>query len=160
MEIQPKNIIRLKSFSGDQWYEISLLDRTCKCAGFNATLVPCKHLNALGFYSRSRPFVSKTHPTFSQALSGMVKSIRLRRVESAVYWLMYLDTFEEPQYRFRTARRILIGSAEDGHSISVMEQVVESFRRISKAQAGLEELAAEVLRICKMPNLVASEHRR
>jgi len=82
----------------------------------------------------------------------MVKSIRLRRPEEAIYWLVYLDTFKEPQHRFRTARRILIGSAEDGHSISVMEQVVESFRRISKTQADLEELATEVLRICKVPN--------
>ncbi len=46
----------------------------------------------------------------------------------------------------------MIGSAEDGHSISVMEQVVKSFRRISKTQADLEELAAEVLRICRVPN--------
>ena len=70
----------------------------------------------------------------------------------AIYWLVYLDTFKEPEHRFRTARRILIGSAEDGHSIAAMEQVVNSFRRISKVQAHLEELAAEVLRICKVPN--------
>ena len=30
--------------------------------------------------------------------------------------------------------------------------MVDSFKRISKAEAGLEELAAEVLRICKVPN--------
>jgi hypothetical protein len=82
----------------------------------------------------------------------MVKSIRLRRVEDAVYWLVYLDTFKEPQSRFRTARRILIGSAEDGHSISVMEKVVDLFKRISKVYAEIEQLAAEVVRICKVPN--------
>lgn len=151
-ELQAINTIRLKSFSGDQWYSISLDNRTCSCAGFMATCVPCKHLNALGIHSVLRPFVGRTHPTFSQALSGMVKSIRLRRVEDAVYWLVYLDTFKEAQSRFRTARRILIGSAEDGHSISVMEQVVGSFKRISRVQSGLEELATEVVRICKVPN--------
>jgi hypothetical protein len=151
-EIPQGTTVRLKSFTGDQWYSISLDNGTCTCTKFLTTNEMCKHLNALGIYSRQRSFIARSHPTFSQALSGMVKSIRLRRVEEAVYWLMYLDTFKEPQYRFRTARRILIGSAEDGQSISVMEQVVESFRRISKTQADLEELAFEVLRICKVPN--------
>lgn len=151
-EIQAANSIQLKSFSGDEWYSISLDNRSCTCAAFVATCVPCKHLNALGVYSVLRPFFGRTHPTFSQALSGMVKSIRLRRVEDAVYWLVYLDTFKETQSRFRTARRILIGSSEDGHSISVMEQVVGSFKRISRVQADLEELTTEVVRICKVPN--------
>jgi hypothetical protein len=151
-EVPPGKTIRLKSFTGDEWYTVSLDNKTCTCAKFLTTHELCKHLNALGIYSRQRPFVARSHPTFSQALSGMVKSIRLRRPEEAIYWLVYLDTFKEPQHRFRTARRILIGSAEDGHSISVMEHVVDSFKRISKAEAGLEELAAEVLRICKVPN--------
>src|SRR6266853_2595640 len=124
---QASATILLQSFTGDQWYNISLDKRTCSCPQFVATLLPCKHLNALGIYSTPRPFAARTHPTFSQALSAMVKSIRLRRMEDAVYWLAYLDTFKEPQSRFRTARRILIGSAEDGHSISVMEHVVDSF---------------------------------
>jgi hypothetical protein len=151
-EVPPGNTIRLRSFTGDQWYGISLDNRTCTCAKFIKTHEVCKHLNALGIYGRQRPFVARSHPTFSQALSGMVKSIRLRKIEDAIYWLVYLDTFKEPEHRFRTARRILIGSAEDGHSIAVMEHVVDSFKRISKAEAGLEELAAEALRICKVPN--------
>ncbi len=151
-EVPPGNTIRLRSFTGDQWYKIDLDNRTCTCAKFIEGHELCKHLNALGIYSIQRPFVARSHPTFSQALSGMVKSIRLRRPEEAIYWLVYLDTFKEPQHRFRTARRILIASAEDGHSIAVMEHVVDSFKRISKAEAGLEELAAEVLRICKVPN--------
>jgi len=151
-ELPPGNTIRLKSFTGDQWYSISLDNKTCTCAQFLTTNEICKHLNALGIYCRQRPFIARSHPTFSQALSGMVKSIRLRRPEEAIYWLVYLDTFQEPEYRFRTARRILIGSAEDGQSISVMERVVESFRRISKAQAALEELATEVAWICQVAN--------
>ena len=151
-EVPPGKTIRLKSFTGDEWYTVSLDNRTCTCAKFLTTNEICKHLNALGIYSRKRPFVARSHPTFSQALSGMVKSIRLRLPEDAIYWLVYLDTFKEPQSRFRTARRILIGSAEDGHSIAVMERVVDSFKRISKSEADLEELTAEVVRICKVPN--------
>jgi hypothetical protein len=149
---QANTTILLKSFTGDPWYSVSLDNRTCSCPQFVATLLPCKHLNALGIYGTPRPFAARTHPTFSQALSAMVKSIRLRRVEDAVYWLVYLDTFKEPQARFRTARRILIGAAEDGHSISVMEKVVDSFKRISSVHAELQQLAAEVARICKVPN--------
>src|SRR4029077_302439 len=134
--------ILLKSFTGDQWYNISLDKRTCSCPQFVTTLLPCKHLNALGIFGTPKPFVARIHPTFSQALSALVKSIRLRRVEDAVYWLVYLDTFKEPQSRFRTARRILVGSAEDGHSIAVMEKVVDSFKRISSVHAELEQLAA------------------
>jgi hypothetical protein len=151
-EIPPGKIVRLKSFTGDQWYSIDLDNRTCTCDKFPAANEICRHLNALGIYTRSRPFVARSHPTFSQALSGMVKSIRLRFIEDAIYWLVYLDKFREPESRFRTARRILIGSAEDGHSISVMEHVVGSFKRISKVQANIEDLATEVVRICKVPN--------
>lgn len=151
-EVPAGKTVRLKSFSSDQWYKVDLDNKTCTCANYLTTHEICKHLNALGIYRRQRPFVARSHPTFSQALSGMVKAIRLRRVEDAVYWLVYLDTFKEPQARFRTARRILIGSAEDGHSISVMEHVVESFKKISKAQASIEDLAMEIVRICRVPN--------
>jgi hypothetical protein len=151
-EVPPGKTIRLKSFTGHAWYSVDLDNRTCTCSKFVTSHEICKHLNALGIYGRSRPFVARSHPTFSQALSGMVKAIRLRRSEEAIYWLVYLDTFKEPEHRFRTARRILIGSAEDGHSVAVMKHVVDSFKRICKVQAGLEELAAEALRICKVAN--------
>src|SRR5215813_11486555 len=81
--------IRLRSFTGDDWYNISLDDKTCDCPGFTRER-GCEHLNASGVH-RTRPFTPTTHLTFSQALSGLVKSIRIRRVEDAVYWLMYLD---------------------------------------------------------------------
>jgi hypothetical protein len=151
-QIQQSTNTRLKSFTGGQWYSVSLDNQTCSCANFSMASRPCKHLNALGISSKATSFVARTHPTFSQALSGMVKSMRLRRVEDAVYWLVYLDAFKESQSRFRTARRILVGSAEDGHSISVMEHVVDSFRRISKVHSAVGDLATEVVRICKVPN--------
>src|ERR1700686_4390147 len=113
--------IRLRSFKGDAWLNISLDQKTCDCPNFESKS-SCEHLAALGIH-RLRPFTPTARPTFSQALSALVKSIRLRRVEDVVYWLVYLDSFKEAQYRFRTARRLLIGSAEDGHSIAVMENV-------------------------------------
>jgi hypothetical protein len=97
-------------------------------------------------------FTPTTQPTFSQALSALVKSIRIRRVEDAVYWLVYLDSFKGPEYRFRTARRLLIGSAEDGHSITVMEAVAGKFWKLSKLKTDLIDLVPEAIRICKLPN--------
>jgi hypothetical protein len=82
----------------------------------------------------------------------------MRRVEDAIYWLMYLDGFPATEKlskkaaRFRVARRILIGSAEDGHSISVMEYVASNFKLLCKLDTPLVYLAAEIVRICKLPN--------
>lgn len=144
------NKIRLKSFTGDSWHTISFDKRECDCEEFQIN-GQCEHLNALGIY-RLRPFTLTVRPTFSQALSALVKSIRIRRVDEAVYWLVYLDTFKEKQYRFRTARRLLIGSAEDGLSIPVMEMISDSFRTISKSEADLWYLVSEAIRICRLPN--------
>lgn len=142
--------IRMKSFAGDHWQTISLNEKTCDCDQFHFN-GRCDHLNALGIYP-IKPFTPRTHPTYSQALSALVKSIRIRRVEEAVYWLLYLDTFKEKEYRFRTARRLLIGSAEDGHSIPVMEEVVRNFRRTCRMETDLLHLVADAVRICKLPN--------
>jgi hypothetical protein len=141
---------RLKSFKSDDWHTISLDQKTCDCAEFKHAS-RCPHLDILGIH-RLKPFTPSTHPTFSQALSGLVKSLRIRRVEDAIYWLLYLNGFKEPQYRFRTARRILIGSAEDGHSVAIMEKVAENFKRLCKPQCELPELVMEAVRICKLPN--------
>jgi len=142
--------IRFRSFRGDHWYNISLDDKTCDCLDFTPAR-GCEHLNALGIH-RLRSFTPTTHPTFSQALSGLVKSIRLRRVEDAVYWLAYLDRFKEAQYRFRTARRLLIGSAEDGHSVAIMEEVARNFGKLCKPHCALIDWVTEAVRICKLPN--------
>ena len=143
----------MKSFSGGAWYFISRDARTCECAQFRAMPgPPCKHLRAVGIHNEPRSFLPTARPTFSQALSGLVKSLRLRRPQDAVYWLVYLDTFREPASRLRMARRLLIGSAEDGHSIEVMEAVVGNFPQLARARIDILYLAAEALRICKMPN--------
>ena len=51
------NMIRLKSFTGDTWYNISLDRRTYDCPAFRMMPgPPCKHLNALGIYSERKPW--------------------------------------------------------------------------------------------------------
>jgi hypothetical protein len=69
-----------------------------------------------------------------------------------VYWLVYLDTFKDKGSRFRVARRLLIGSAEDGHSVAVMENVVEHFFTLTKIETDLLHLVAGAVRICRIPN--------
>jgi hypothetical protein len=142
--------IRLKSFTGDRWHTISLDKKTCDCEQFRIG-GRCDHLSALGIY-HTRPFTPTVHPTFSQALSALVKSIRIRRSDEAVYWLVYLDGFREKQHWFRTARRVLIGSGEDGHSIPVMEKTVGNFKKTSRSGTDLLCLIADTVRICKLPN--------
>lgn len=142
--------IRLKSFDTDCWFSIDIALKTCQCRHF-MIYQRCEHLDALGVY-RTKPFTPTTHPTFSQALSAFVKSIRLRRIDDAVYWLVHLDTFKDAHFRFRTARRVLIASAEDGHSISTMEAVVREFRYTSKSTTELVRLVADAVLICRQPN--------
>jgi hypothetical protein len=145
--------VRLKSFTSSAWYSISLERRICNCGYFHKTHKPCKHLNALGIYSVARPFIPKSHPSYSQALSALVKAIRIRRVEDAVYWLVYLDGYsKEKRERYRTGRRLLISSAEDGHSVAVMEDVVNQFSKLIRVETDLLYLAIEAVRICKVPN--------
>jgi hypothetical protein len=149
--LQGQQIIRLRSFHGNDWYNLCLDKKTCDCPKFQTKANGCEHLAALGVH-RLRPFRRTTHPSFSQALSALVKSIRIRRLEDAVYWLVYLDGFKGPHYRFRTGRRLLIGSAEDGHSVAVMENIVGKFWKQTKPQAHVIDLVSEIVRICKLPN--------
>src|ERR1035441_1326993 len=101
MQEQTK-VIRLKAFSGVGWHNVDLDKKTCDCSDFQMSAY-CRHLDALGIHS-FRPFTPKAHPTFSQALSGLVKSLRIRRVEEAVYWLHYLDTFPDARQDRKSTR--------------------------------------------------------
>lgn len=147
---KPIGDLRIKSFTSDLWYTVDEQSVVCSCPAFQKRGM-CKHLEALGLY-KPKPYTLKTHPTFSQALSGLVKSLRIRKVEEAVYWLMYMDTFTEPSYRFRVARRLLIGSVEDGLSIAAMEKCAQNFVKLTKKSTELLYLVAEAVRICKLPN--------
>ena len=152
----PHHWIRVKSFSKDEWYTVDTALHTCTCPSFKnrKDTKVCKHMAYLGLFNENPDYPLKVSPTFSQAQSALVKSIRLRRPEDAVYWLVYLTgpTFSEPNQRFRVGRRILQGSAEDGMSIAVMEKVAEKFGVLCNVTTPLLYLVAEVLRICKVPN--------
>lgn len=150
MTTKSKNLLRVKSFTREAWYEVDLDYKTCGCPAFKKKHW-CKHLGALGLYV-SKPFFPKDNPTFSQALCGLVKALRIRRIDEVVYWMLYMDTSTEVQYRFRVARRLLIGTAEDGHSIPVMEKCANNFLKLVKRETPLLYLVAEAIRICKLPN--------
>jgi hypothetical protein len=152
-------LYRLQSFTkADAFYDVDPQAATCTCPAYEAN-GHCKHMEAVGVWAH-KPFTPKTHPTFSQALCGLVKSLRVRNLPEAVYWLVYLDSPEfrgDRQSRFRVARRLLIGSAEDGLSIAVMRKVVDTFPRNLKPETPLIYLVAEAARICKLPNWWAPE---
>ena len=151
------------------WYDVDCVARTCTCAAFQFGKKAgyCKHLAALGVGKeggmeatvtrprRKTPFVPSTRPTFSQALSALVKTIRLRRTEEAIYWLLYVDSFPDEKVkngRFRLGRRIFVSCCEDGMSVAVMEAVTKMLWPMTKRTTPLVQLATEVVRICKVPN--------
>jgi hypothetical protein len=164
-------IDRVQSFTReDVWYEVDRDARTCTCPAFRwSRKGDCKHLASLGVGKeggvgatvirprdrrRKTPFVPSTRPTFSQALSALVKTIRLRRVEEAIYWLVYVDSFPEEKVRngrFRLGRRIFVSCCEDGMSVAVMEAVTKMLWPMTKPATPLEQPATEVVRICKVP---------
>lgn len=146
-----QEVLTMRSFSNpDQVYLVDRKDKVCSCMQF-AKEGKCKHLDSVGAYI-VKPWNAPLYPTFSQALSALVKTIRLRKVDEAIYWLLYLNNCKQDGGRFRVARRLLIGSAEDGHSISVMERVSRNFPHLCDLNTHVIELAAEVVRICTVPN--------
>ncbi len=143
----------MQSFSSpDQRYVVDKALGHCSCPAF-ASEGWCKHLEAVGAY-RPRKVNLTSRPSFSQALSGLVKSIRVRNIQEAVYWLGYCWGFRERinGTQFRTVRRLLIGAAEDGHSVSVMERMADVFQPLLAKDVQLEKVVVELVRICKVPN--------
>lgn len=143
----------LESFTTPgSYYEVNKVALTCTCPAFAAN-GHCKHLEAVGVYKQRKATLS-ARPNYSQALSALVKSIRIRNISEAAYWLNYCWSFNDrlAGSQFRTVRRLLIGSAEDGHSIAVMKKMAENFPALLSQQAELEKVMAELLRICKVPN--------
>ena len=145
--------ISIRSFSRpDVLYEVDKTSGTCTCPAYSEDK-GCKHLEAVGVFKRRRVTLS-SRPSYSQALSGLVKGIRLRNQFEAAYWLNYCWQFRDKLSgsQFRTVRRLLIGSAEDGHSVAVMEQVADAFAPLLSKAANLEDAIVELIRICKVPN--------
>lgn len=145
--------ICLESFTtSGRFYEVDKDAVTCTCPAFDAN-GHCKHLEAVGVYKQHRATLS-ARPNYSQALSALVKSIRLRDINEGAYWLTYCWGFKYKLSgsQFRTVRRLLIGSAEDGHSIAVMETLAGNFPSLLSKQTDFERVMAELVRICKVPN--------
>jgi hypothetical protein len=90
-----------KAFQGDEWYNISVEAQTCDCSDFE-NAERCKHLTALGIH-RLKPFIPKTHPTFSQADAGcdFQPCRRQKRTESGLC---------ERQFRFKSFVITVVGN--------------------------------------------------
>lgn len=150
--------ICLESFSTQGvCYDVDKDAVTCTCPAFIVNL-HCKHLDAVGAY-KPRKATLTARPNYSQALSALVKCIRLRDIHEGAYWLNYCWGFNNrlSGSQFRTVRRLLIGSAEDGHSIAVMEKMSANFPLLLSKQVEFEKVMAEFLRICKAPTWWNSE---
>jgi hypothetical protein len=131
---------------------VNLNKNTCTCNNFQSERW-CSHLESVGKYRPQKVKLSN-HPNFSQSLSGLVKSIRIREIDEAAYWLRYCWGFNNKLNgaQFRTVRRLLIGAAEDGHSISVMESLSNNFGALLAKDIEFEKVLIELIRICKVPN--------
>jgi hypothetical protein len=93
-------------------------------------------------------FNAATTPTVSDALSALIKSVRLRHTQEAVLWLTYLWSI--PKERQRVKRRVLLMSGEDNISARVIVRVADWYTSHSRKE--LEAAATEVVRICATPN--------
>lgn len=144
---------RLVAFpSGDDTpYRVNRKQETCTCPQFQSGW--CKHLEAVGRFRKKSATLS-SRPNFAQALSGLVKGIRLRNLDEAAHWLTYCWSFRQKLNgtQFRIVRRLLIGSAEDGHSIAVMERMADNYSALLAKDADFAMVMAELVRICKVPN--------
>jgi hypothetical protein len=138
-------IVEIESFSTPGVrYEVDLEKKTCSCPAFRKSPAnPCKHLRSF-----QGLFVEPPEPDPSEALSALIKSIRLRRTEDAVTWLLYL--WRIPQFKARAQRRVLIAAAEDNLSVGVIRRVSEWYNTIERVK--FESAAREIARICATPN--------
>lgn len=146
-------LYRLESFSEPSvTYATDKSNGHCSCPHFMSGGW-CKHLECIGAY-RPRRVTLTQRPSYSQALSAVVKGIRLRDVREAAYWFKYCWEFRSrlAGSQFRAVRRLLIGAAEDGHSVAVMERVAEHYAPLLAPTATLTDAFKEILRICRVPN--------
>ena len=133
-------------------YQVARNHSTCTCQVFISGSW-CNHLKDAGCYPK-RSVTLSSKPNFYQALSGLVKGIRLRNLDEAAYWLTYCWSFKQKLNgaQFRIIRRLLIGSAEDGHSIAVMEKLADNYSALLSKDIDFTSVMAELVRICKVPN--------
>lgn len=95
-------------------------------------------------------------PTSKDAMSAFIKSVRLRRTDDAVLWMLFL--WQRPQDRERIKLRILLESGEDNLSLNVLEQISEWYG--SPRRKLLEAAVTEVIRLCATRNWWAQHDGR
>lgn len=95
-------------------------------------------------------------PSASDAISALIKSVRLRDTPEAVFWLTYLWAI--PKERQRVKRRVLLMAGEDALSVGVVAKVADWYEGSSRRS--LEEAAIELARICSTPNWYAQQDGR
>lgn len=142
-------------------YQVNVVEKTCTCPAFTkqkGKKRPCKHM--VDHIPELKMKALPTHPNYSMSVSALIKAIRLRHVEDAIYWLIHLRTFHSQA--FRLGRRLLIISAEDNMNTAVMHRMAAFFHKggWNVGEEGLFLSAAEVVRVCKTPNWWALEDGR
>lgn len=125
-------------------YEVDLDRQSCTCPSFRKRpSQACKHIRSFDGL-----FVESPVPDPHEALSALIKAIRLRRVEDAVMWLLYI--WRIPSHRSRAQRRLLIASAEDNLSVGVIGRASAWYNSLERVR--FDSAAAEVVRVCMTPN--------
>jgi hypothetical protein len=142
------NAIQVESFSEPGvFYTVDIAAKTCTCPAFKKRKTPCKHMRGHVVSDKVR----KVTP--GRAMSGLIKSQRLRWEYEAVKYAVYL--WRIPDQKFRLIRRVMIMAGEDNISLYTMERT-SAWRR-DYANITLVNLCAQVMRLCRTPNWYADE---
>lgn len=142
------SIVEVKSFTDESvTYQVDTKKKTCSCPAFKKSKQPCKHMMSI-------PGLIQTNiamPDVKMALSVLIKTVRLRHKEEAVYWLHYLWV-RFPKDRWNIARRLLIMAAEDNLSVPVQVSVAQWMKTGPKQDQDIFSAQQELLRIMGTPN--------
>lgn len=153
MEQQELNVSKttVESFTEEGVkYEVDLKQKTCTCPAWQSGKTrPCKHLKSL---LNPPPKV----PTVSMMKSAMIKSVRLRWTEDAVFWARCLWRF--PKERYTLVRRLAIMSGEDGMSLPVSIRAVNLLVQWDRVKE--RHVIAFLAKLCKTTVWYQSEDGR
>ncbi len=128
-------------------YKVNKREKTCTCMAFQkrGKWALCKHLNQV---------LGGNVVNYAVLSSGLVKSLRLRRVTDAQWFLKEL--WKDKKQRWRTCRRMVVNAFEDG--LDVATQIVA----MQEAAGAYQERVPETMEylvdlICHRENWWQSE---